>query len=423
MQDNSDWLSSKTSNPFDFSKLPNIHEKLSQKEIDELNKVFLDEEIQEIVPKKSSRIVQPGKILHKIAVRGASFTVLLIVWLSFSWIQFEQLNVIGPILEKWWMPIFWICLFFSVAIDFILWWRKYHFDEKNKDKLVNTLGKILHSQFQFSYTDSYWFREDLPKLQTEWLILDSTSRLSDTLRIPLDFAILQWAEINDWGSKKSIRGYLAKAYFTWFRKNATILIRHKTLTNTMKHENWKVSFLAILFATFPILISLDMIKEDLFSAVFTFSLWLVILAIIIFIWLDTRKQKKQKYTLENVEFNEIFQVRSNDEIESRMIVTPALMDRILTFSRKTQQKYSILFSEDTIYFRREIKSSFLEFNIHEGKEIFMQSVVGIYIELREILSLVHDLNLMYYSKPSPPTTKQVSIEIPTTENKIQLIRI
>lgn len=56
--------------------------------------------------------------------------------------------------------------------------------------------------------------------------------------------------------------------------------------------------------------------------------------------------------LENVAFEKIFDVNCEDQIMSRMVLTPAFMDRLVTFVGKTGGKYEFFFEDENLYVKK-----------------------------------------------------------------------
>lgn len=68
----------------------------------------------------------------------------------------------------------------------------------------------------------------------------------------------------------------------------------------------------------------------------------------------------QKVKLEDVEFENEFQVLSSDQIEARYILTPALMQSILNYKHKADKKISFSFVDDRLYCAIPIREPLFE---------------------------------------------------------------
>jgi hypothetical protein len=61
-----------------------------------------------------------------------------------------------------------------------------------------------------------------------------------------------------------------------------------------------------------------------------------------------------------MEFEKMFDVKCEDQVTSRMIITPAFMDRIVSFVNKTGNQYEFLMQGNTLYIKRHIVGAYLE---------------------------------------------------------------
>ncbi|NCO31474.1 DUF3137 domain-containing protein [bacterium] len=56
-----------------------------------------------------------------------------------------------------------------------------------------------------------------------------------------------------------------------------------------------------------------------------------------------KSNNKNRVKLESIEFEKLYDVQCLDQVTSRMIITPAFMDRLVQLSQKTKNKYEFLF--------------------------------------------------------------------------------
>ncbi len=61
-----------------------------------------------------------------------------------------------------------------------------------------------------------------------------------------------------------------------------------------------------------------------------------------------------------MEFEKLFDVRCDDQIMSRRVLTPAFMDRLVDFVKKTKGKYEFMFEGNALYVKKKLDSEFLE---------------------------------------------------------------
>lgn len=101
--------------------------------------------------------------------------------------------------------------------------------------------------------------------------------------------------------------------------------------------------------------------------------------------------------LESAKFNELFSVRTTNQTEARLFLTPAFMTRLIKFnSAFSSQNFAISFEKGymNIYFFMEEYNSFELDNISlKRKEEFLNTLRCIIMELWTYLSLVDDLRL------------------------------
>jgi len=95
--------------------------------------------------------------------------------------------------------------------------------------------------------------------------------------------------------------------------------------------------------------------------------------------------------MDNPEFEKEFVVYSTDQIEARYILTPALMQKLLNYKRKTKHPLYISFIEGKIYiaiehnkdmFETSIFHSLLEYKIAKEYIETLHLAVGIVEELK-----------------------------------------
>lgn len=69
---------------------------------------------------------------------------------------------------------------------------------------------------------------------------------------------------------------------------------------------------------------------------------------------------KDVVTLENVDFNKTFITHSTDQVEARYILTPAMMDRILTLNKNTDSTLSLSFINSRMYIAFPLNRNYFE---------------------------------------------------------------
>jgi hypothetical protein len=117
--------------------------------------------------------------------------------------------------------------------------------------------------------------------------------------------------------------------------------------------------------------------------------------------------------VENIEFEKEFDIYSDDQIESRRLLTPSFMYRLVDFVNKISRKrvYELYFHDNYFYLKYNImatnsfvnlnwfgSSSYLEFSPYKSIYKNVEKIVEFYLEIKNITQLSKDLKLFYYDK-------------------------
>jgi hypothetical protein len=95
--------------------------------------------------------------------------------------------------------------------------------------------------------------------------------------------------------------------------------------------------------------------------------------------------------LEDIEFSKTFTVTSNDQVEARYILTPALMQRILDYTRKIKKTASFSFVDNHLYCAIPSYKNFFEPALFEPFDLDL--IKRNYEPLKLYTDIVNDLNL------------------------------
>ena len=111
-------------------------------------------------------------------------------------------------------------------------------------------------------------------------------------------------------------------------------------------------------------------------------------------WITNNNRVK----LENVEFEKLFDVKCEDQIMSRRVLTPAFMDRLVNFVKKTNGKYEFMFEGETLYVKKILTGSFLEVDVMKNMKENVGMFVTWFAEIKEVVSLIADTGVLVYSR-------------------------
>ncbi len=110
-------------------------------------------------------------------------------------------------------------------------------------------------------------------------------------------------------------------------------------------------------------------------------------------WLQSNNPNRDELVkLDNPEFEKEFVVYSNDQIEARYILTPSLMEKILSFQQKSRQDIYLSFIQEHIHIAIDYKKDLFEPTIFTSllnKELFIEYINSLTLAV----SVVKELNL------------------------------
>ncbi|MFO0764165.1 MAG: DUF3137 domain-containing protein [Candidatus Gracilibacteria bacterium] len=385
-----------------FGDLPNISEKLNASEIAEMNKVFNDPQVQQ---------------------------------------RLEEIEIQRITLQRWKYGIYGIIILSSIAgsidthfsqlfgIITLLGFAAYGFLQIKFSKLVNIplkvdvlskLCSVIYSKLLYSYDEKYSFNEI--NILRDKGILQSYDRI-DSVEDSMEFDVDQNGKkmfVNAFEiktskmlEKRSYRhghasrhrkrvvtnhAYLIKAVFPNARipmKSDLVITNDQTLNRAIMipFASGMTGFM-IGALSFHYLSGLNLPgnTEILFALTIGCSLGLLMYKKMKMI------NEMNKVEMENIEFEKLFDVKCEDQVTSRMILTPAFMDRIVSFVHKTGNQYEFLFQGNTLYIKRKIPGKYLEVGTEKNILTNLSGFVQFYCDMREVMLFINDMNLMYLSK-------------------------
>ncbi len=105
---------------------------------------------------------------------------------------------------------------------------------------------------------------------------------------------------------------------------------------------------------------------------------------------------KNRVKLENKKFEKIFDVYSQNEIESRRLLTPKLQEKLASFAQRSKFKWlAMTFVKDKIYMKFDVKD-FMEVKLF-GRDL-KQQVKDFLTQLALLVDFVNWLNIEYFSQ-------------------------
>lgn len=417
----------------DFSTVPNIHEKISTWEIQKLNDIFqqpeIIEKLKEIERYRKKRLkvfwyvtlllviitLIVGYFFWKIfAVATGSIFAIFLAGLFYrigTWD--DSSGIIEWVFSIWIMLYGWIYVAFRSKIEIPL-----------KRDVMSRICNMLHPDFKYSYDNKYSFNDISDLVNMNFLkSYTAVSKVEDSSQLHIErdgkafefngFEIKTTKTQGSWKSRKTVttnHDYLMRIVFPYARipikDNLQIIPKFKT---SLKVRN---SFLSIILgilsvALFFWLASMITLKMG-FIGLFSFIIFPLILVGIFVLKNYAKKwgRSTNEIHLENTDFEKMFDIYCDDEIGSRMILTPAFMDKLITFVQKTGNIYSFLFTENKVYIKRKISGRYMD--VRTGRNMFknLQWFLQFYIDMKEVMSLSQELHLLYLSKTIDTTIEK-----------------
>ena len=137
------------------------------------------------------------------------------------------------------------------------------------------------------------------------------------------------------------------------------------------------------------------------------SVWIISFLVVSWIvyFFVKKSNNKNRVKLESIEFEKLYDVQCLDQVTSRMIITPAFMDRLVQLSQKTKNKYEFLFRWDVFYVKWNLSKSYLEINTWKKITKNIETFIDWYWEMKEIISFIKDMQILYLSK-----TEQIYVD-------------
>ncbi len=260
---------------------------------------------------------------------------------------------------------------------------------------IDNLNSIYKSEYAL----------ELKNLEKEWFLnsFSFIEKIEDSIALKFEqdskIAYIEWYEFitaRKWRKNNSVvtnHCYMMKVNFPESRINVNknILIK-KDLSDSLT----KQIFRSIFFTLFTIAPIIFIIKWFNLLYIYSFPLLFIIFLLIYF--LQKKLINRNRIKLENLEFEKIFDVKCDDQITSRMIITPAFMDRLIKLTNRTGKSYSLFFTWNTFYVKWDVYDNYLEINTWKNILRNIGVFIDWYTEMKWILSFIEDMKIMYLSK-------------------------
>lgn len=293
-----------------------------------------------------------------------------------------------------------IVLIYSAIVMFIF--RK-KIESPIKEKILTKLSKKVYENLEYNSWKKYAFWEIRELRSSNFLnSYERVDKIEDSIAFTLQkdgkYASVQWYELQTsevrWSWKNRRRVITNHCYLLKTRlPSARINIKKDIFIKDDRSDSIGNKILT------PIIIS---IFVAIFSWVISksFSIWITSFFIVFWIiYIIYHKFNwRNRVILENLDFEKLFDVHSDDQVESRMIITTAFMDRLVNLVNKTKRKYNFLFRDNVFYVKWNISSWYLEVNTWKKISSNIETFVNWYIEMKEIISFIHDMQILYLSK-------------------------
>lgn len=280
-----------------------------------------------------------------------------------------------------------------------------------KDRILTKLSKELYSKLEYNQSKKYAFG-DTSLLVSSWLLneYNEIDKVEDSIAFTIDephkHILVQGYELQtsrvtrDRKGRKSRRTtnhcYLLRVMFP----EARIELKNDLLIKTDEVNSPSRSALYALFGAFIWFSLWTTIAQDQSLGVILAVIgWIV--TFLLRRWYIQRKRVR----LENIEFEKYFDVKCEDQIGSRMIITPAFMDRLVKLAKWSPYHYELLYRADRFYIKWSVGSSYLEVNTWKNIRENIGTFISWYAQMKEIVGFVVDMRLMYYSHFSADDTR------------------
>ena len=417
----------------DFTKLMKKYPLLQSKDISFLNKFFNREDIQIILLEIEKERLEERKKLRKKILMHISFFIISILW-SFVVFYFsfnDDFSTLLTISTLVWSVLWMVTTFIVIMVSAFLNHKKV--DKKNiKDDILPKFVEAINNHIKYS-KDWKYFKDSFSKLTSTWF-LKNYSRI-DYIEDSIEYLIweeeksinITWCELKTSQKRTRRTKHWTSTYYVVTNHCYLMKIKFKNPKYVLKKSirlmedisnNYKKKFLKVLIIEISIVaIFLSWISgwenSDGYIEEFmvlAFNYWIVSIAFLIWmffvIWfIYSYIRWKKRIKLENIDFEKEFDVFSDDWIETRKLLTPSFMYRLVDFVNKISHSriYEFYFYNNYFFLKYNILKTTKEsnyMNFSSSQNIFknLENYAEFYLEIKNIDWLSKDLKLFYYDK-------------------------
>lgn len=404
---------------------------LSNIENEKINYFFSNNNVQDKIAEfEKIRLIKFKKF---ILIFWLSFIVSLILILQDVSSNMDIMEYISMII------VFIICYILSTIVIWLMVIALSTFFDKN-DNWISIKNTLLKSLLQLIYWDKLkfekngeLFNEDLYPITdihikpgsmfNIWLIKNYAfiSSIEDSMQYTYNLdknnsIILNWAEIYTWDyvyDKNWNRNKAIVEHFYIFKldllnprfdiKTPLMIFfdsKNNILWNTLKklRSLFLVIFISIsAFIILKLLLNFWSDDNNMYSFI-SLSIWIFILIISYkdLYWVNLFKKNE----MDNANFEKKFNVYCDDEILTRQILTPNIMNNIIDFQNLTKKKYKILFKWNSIYITYNISIfwNYLDFWLYSPLNKSTKIYSDYIFEINTIIDFANKINLLYLDK-------------------------
>lgn len=302
----------------------------------------------------------------------------------------------------------WIMISFFVFGLIVSFFRK-NIEWAIKQKVLAKLSKKVYENLEYDETKKYAFNNIRELINNNFLNnYESIDKIEDSLAFTVQkdwkLALVQWYELEtsemQWSWKNRRRVVTNHCYLLKTRiPSARIKLDKNLFIRTDEADGWKWKSGYIVIWWFIGLFIWIFVWASLNSIIATI-ICIIIWWVIAFVWRKKYLNWK-RVKLESIEFEKMFDVQCEDQIWSRMIITPAFMDRLVTFAKKSKYQYEFLFTPECFYIKWNVSSNYLEVNTWKKITENMWTFIDWYLQMKNIVSLIIDMQILYLSKTDP----------------------